>query len=182
MSGSYYIKKFRRSNASQEATPLFVIRRPKSGKNLSEIFQVRYTNICKTFDDKQNSIIFVEKLLNNRLEDLCKKDIIISVTHCDKTREIIIVVKGIDKDEPHVCIEKYKQYFSLAYQISQFEASCFIMWKLLFMKFNNGYRQALLERNLIGNTNVQQTSNHFPSRVPAQASAYIASQQQSQFY
>lgn len=182
MTGRFYINKFRQQNPTSENLPLFISKRSKNNKETNEAYQVRYAGICKTFSTLSSSLTFTENILNNQLEDLIKTDIIISSVFVKEENEIRVVTKGIDRDEPYFFSEKIKKNIPLQFQIDTFESSCYIMWKLHFMKFNTEYRLILLRKKWIGNTHVNRPTNHLSPRVHAKTSIHGSSKFQNKLF
>jgi hypothetical protein len=182
MTGRFHIKKFRRQDSTGGTLPLFISKRSKNNKETNEAYQVRYGGICKTFPTVEKSITFTEKILNNQLEDIVKTDIIISSEFVKEENEIRIVTKGIDRDEPYFFSEKIKKNVPLQFQIDTFESSCYVMWKLYFMKFNTEYRLTLLRKNWIGNTHVNRPTNHLSTRVHAKTPIHSTSKFKDQLF
>lgn len=165
MSGHFYIKRFRQQGLSEENLPLFVVKRSARGKKIKEAFQARYAGIHKTFPTIEASLVFVEKILNNQLEDIKKTDLIISSVCDDEKQEIIVTLKGIDKDDNYFFSEKYKRDIPLHFQQEIFEVSCCVIWKLYFMKFNSDYRFVLLRKNWIGSTRINPVTRNFSNKT-----------------
>lgn len=75
--------------------------------------------------------------------------VIVKVVVMKKQKEICVFTKGIAEGIDYFYFEKIKDKEDLDYQVEVFTASCFVLWKLNFMRHNAIYRETLLKKGLI---------------------------------
>ncbi len=149
----YYLKKHRQDKRTKKDTPLFLVRRPLSGDH-RETWQVRYTNLCKTFYHEHEAVAYAEGLLNGNVSLIETNQVLIGYTINPKKKEIIVEMKGVLCDhrdnENTYFIEKYQGEYPSDNQLKHFIESCVLKWKMVFVKQNRIYAESLYKRKFIG--------------------------------
>lgn len=149
MSGRYYVKKHRNEKQTKERTAQFVVRRVYPGSKLVS-WQGRYYNLYRSFPTEEESLHFVESLLNGDTSLINRNMVVNLVQINEKKKEIYVELKGLfEVDNTYFC-EKFEGEWPSDVQVENFVQSCFIRWIVLFKRLNEEYVNKLYKRQQIG--------------------------------